>query len=117
MTLKRYVLIARVLHWTVAVLIIAAIGLGLYGDAMPYAAGAASARSTFVYALHKTVGVAALAGALPFAVWLFRSPAPRRAGVPVGWPVAVWRLTYWGLLFGMLLMPVTGPLVHSIGPS
>lgn len=117
MTLKRYILIVRVLHWTVAVLIILAIGLGLYGDALPYAAGAASARSTFVYALHKTLGVAALALALPFAVWLFRSPSPRRAGARIAWPTAVWRLTYWGLFSGMLLLPVTGPLVHSIGPS
>lgn len=117
MSLARYVLIARILHWSVATLIIAAIALGLVGDALPYRAGETAARSTFIYALHKTIGIAALAVALPFAAWLFLSPRPRRAGGRVGLQAVVWRVTYWGLFFGMLLLPVTGPLLHSNGPS
>lgn len=116
MSLARYILIARILHWVVAILIIVTIGLGLFGDVMPYGAGSASARSTFVYALHKTLGIAALAVALPFAAWLFLSPAPRKAEGRVGWQAVLWRLTYWGLFFGMLLQPVTGSLLHSNGP-
>lgn len=116
LSLARYILIARILHWIIAVLMIVAIGLGLYGDGLPYGAGAASAYATLVYALHKTVGVAALVVALPFAVWLFLSPAPRRPA-QAGWPAILWRLSYWGLFFGMLLLPLTGGLLHSSGPS
>lgn len=116
LTLERYIMTARILHWIVTVLTLAAIGLGLYGDGLPYGSGTASAQSTFVYALHKTIGVSALAVALPFAAWLFLSPGPPRhvrAGVLSG----LWQISYWGLFFGMLLLPVTGSVLHSNGPS
>lgn len=117
LTLARYVLIARILHWSVVGLMIAAIALGLVGDTLPYRAGETAARSNFIYALHKTVGIVALAVALPFAIWLFLSPRPRHAARRIGWPSVLWRFTYWGLFFGMLLLPITGPLLHSSGPS
>lgn len=117
LTLARYVLVARILHWSLSVLMIAAIALGLIGDTLPYRAGETAAQATFLYALHKTVGVAALALALSFAAWLFLSPRPRRPAGRVGWHTVLWRVTHWGLFFGMLLLPVTGPLLHSSGPS
>ncbi|MFC0339871.1 hypothetical protein [Paracoccus niistensis] len=57
-------------------LIIATIALGLLGDTLPYRAGETAARSNFIYALHKTVGIVVLAVALAFATWLFLSPRP-----------------------------------------
>lgn len=117
LTLARYVLVARILHWSVSVLMIAAIALGLIGDTLPYRAGETAAQATLVYALHKTVGVAALALALPFAAWLFLSPRRRRPAGRIGRHTVLWRVTHWGLFFGMLLLPVTGPLLHSNGPS
>jgi len=117
LSLARYILIARILHWSVTVLMIAAIALGLIGDVLPYRAGETAARSTLIYALHKTIGIAALAVALPFAAWLFLSPRPRRAVGRIGLQAVIWRVTHWGLFFGMLLLPITGPLLHSNGPS
>lgn len=117
LTLARYVLIARILHWSVVALIIAAITLGLLGDTLPYRAGETAARSNFIYALHKTMGIVALAVALAFAAWLFLSPRRRHGARPIGWASVLWRFTYWGLFFGMLLLPITGPLLHSNGPS
>lgn len=117
LTLARYILVARVLHWSLWVLMTAAIILGLVGDTLPYRAGETAAQATLVYALHKTAGVAALAVALPFAVWLFLGPRPRRPTGRVGWQTVLGRFTHWGLFFGMLLLPVTGPLLHSNGPS
>lgn len=117
MSRASYVLIARVLHWVLAVGLIAETLLGLYGDRLPYASGGDAARATFIYALHKTIGVGLLALALVFALWLHLAPRRARGPGPVGWDVAAGRLVYWGLFAGMLAMPLTGPLLHGNGPS
>lgn len=117
MSRTRYVLVARTLHWLLAVGLIGETLLGLYGDDMPHAAGGAAARATFVYALHKTIGVGLLGLALVFAVWLQlgrKRPVPPG---PVAWDMALGRHVYWGLFVGMLVMPLTGPLLHGNGPS
>lgn len=117
MSRDRYVRIARILHWVLSIGIIAEIALGLYGDALPYGAGQAAAQVTFLYAIHKTAGVALLAIALVFAVWLQIGPPRPGPGARIGWDQALGRLVYWGLFVGMLAIPLTGPILHSNGPS
>jgi cytochrome b561 len=117
MSRGRYVLIARTLHWVLSIGIIAEILLGLYGDQLPYGAGQAAARATFLYSIHKTVGVALLAIALVFAAWLLLGPRRPKPEGRIGWDHALGRLVYWGLFVGMLAIPVTGPILHGNGPS
>lgn len=117
MSLSRYIAIARVLHWVLSIGIIAEIILGLYGDGLPYGAGQAAARAAFLYSIHKTAGVALLAIALVFAVWLQIGPRRPKPQGRVGWDHALARLVYWGLFVGMLAIPLTGPILHGNGPS
>lgn len=117
MSRSRYVLIARVLHWVLSIGMIAVVILGLYGDGLPYGAGQAAARVTFLYSIHKTAGIALLAIAIVFAVWLQLGPKRPVPEGRIGWDHALGRLVYWGLFVAMLAIPVTGPILHSNGPS
>lgn len=118
---SRYILIARVLHWILAIGIIAEIILGLYGDNMPYGAGRAAARATTLYTFHKTFGVVLLAIAIAFTLWMQLGPKrPAPAGQSLerqDWDRALGRLVYWGLLVAIFAIPITGPILHSNGPS
>lgn len=117
MSRNRYIAIARTLHWFLAIGIIGEIILGLYGHELPYSAGAAAAQAVLIYAIHKSVGVALLAIAIVFALWLQLAPRRLKPEGRVGWDHALGRLVYFGLLVGMLAIPVTGPILHGNGPS
>lgn len=117
MSRGRYILIARILHWVLSVGIIAEIILGLYGDGLSYGAGQAAARATLLYSIHKTAGVALLAVAIVFALWLQLGPNRPRPEGRIAWDHALGRLVYWGLFVGMLAIPITGPILHGNGPS
>ncbi|HMM07519.1 MAG TPA: cytochrome b/b6 domain-containing protein [Paracoccus solventivorans] len=121
MSRRRYILIARILHWLLAIGIVAEIILGLYGDRLPYGAGQAAARTTTIYAFHKTLGVALLAIALAFAIWMRLGPprtgSGRQAVQRYGWDHALARLVHWGLLIAIFAIPLTGPVLHGNGPS
>ena len=114
---SRYIFIARVLHWVLSIGMIAEIILGLYSDGLPYGAGQAAARVTFLYSIHKTAGVALLAIAIAFAIWLQVGPRRARPDARIAWDHALGRLVYWGLFVGMLAIPITGPILHGNGPS
>ena len=52
--------VARSLHWLTALLILSAIGLGLYAEGSPHDSSEALAAKAEVFSIHKTIGMAAI---------------------------------------------------------
>ena len=101
-TPETFGLITRVLHWGMAVLVIAMLGLGLrIADLQPGLA------NLWLYGLHKTLGFAILTLILIRLVWHLFSPPPRPLGPPGPARIAarVAHLLFYGLL---VAIPLTG---------
>lgn len=108
-----YGLVARLLHWLVALLILFTATLGLRMVRLPTGSDAEATLAAGFYSLHKTVGVALFFIVLCRLVWaLFdRRPAPVHPERRL--ETALARLVH-GLLWGaMIVMPVSGWLFHA----
>ncbi|WP_299904382.1 cytochrome b/b6 domain-containing protein [uncultured Paracoccus sp.] len=115
---RRFLRLAeRTFHWILAPGLVLAIGISEYGNLLPYAAGREAAWTVTIYGLHKTVGLAMLFLVPGLAIAL--RPWRRRA-VPVGrvgWAPVLDRVVFWGLMVGAFVIPVSGPILHGMGPG
>lgn len=103
-----YGLVARLLHWTMALLMIGLFGVGLWMTELP--------RGDFkgsVYGAHKAFGV--LVGLLVVArlAWRLRNPVPRPEGTPLQQTAAV--AMHWALYAAMVAIPLVGWLMSDTG--
>jgi cytochrome b561 len=114
---RRLRLAERTFHWSLAPGLVLAIGVSEYGNLLPYAAGREAAWTVTVYGLHKTVGLAMLflvpGLAISLRPWRRRSVPSGR----VGWAPVLDRAVFWGLMVGALVIPVSGPILHGMGPG
>ncbi|MER5170254.1 cytochrome b/b6 domain-containing protein [Thioclava kandeliae] len=107
-----YGMIARSLHWAIALLILSAIGLGLYGESLPRNAETTATLQT-VYSAHKTIGVATFFLAVLRVIWAMTQtrPAPlhpeRRLET---WAAEVVHFALYGAMF---VMPLSGWITHA----
>ncbi len=108
---------ARLFHWSVAVLILAAIGLGLYAGSLPAGDDARMQAVFDAYSVHKTVGVAALLLAALRILWTLTQPRPRPLHPERRAETFLAEMVHWGLWIGMVIMPLTGWLLHSAAPG
>ena len=105
--------LARSLHWLTALLILSAIGLGLYGADMPYGSGAELAAKAQVYSLHKTIGIASFAVALIRILWALTQPRPVPLHPERRLQTALADLVHWMLYTAMLVVPLSGWVTHA----
>jgi cytochrome b561 len=102
---KSYTAVARWLHWTIAVMILSNIVLGLFHDGLGHVIPAMP--------LHKAIGITVLALTLVRVLWrITHAPPPLPAAMP-GWEKAAahgLHLVFYGL---MVLLPVTGWVMVS----
>lgn len=105
--LTHYNRVARVLHWTIGVLIIANILLGVFHDplgemfpAMP---------------IHKSIGMTVLALSLFRLVWRFTHPAPTLPATIPGWETVTAHAMHWIFYALMIVLPMTGWVFSSAG--
>ena len=116
-TSRAYGSIARLLHWLMALLILATMGLGLYATGLPAASDGDIARLFGKFTIHKTLGVTLLALALMRLLWTLTQPRPaplhpaRRAETLLAATV------HWAMYGGMILMPLSGFLRHASAPG
>lgn len=116
-TARAYGWVARFFHWTVAVLILAAIAVGLYADNLPEG-GESQLQAIFAaYSLHKTVGMAALALVALRILWTLTQPKPRPLHPGRRLETLGAELVHWALWIGMIVMPLSGWLLHSAAPG
>lgn len=111
-TYARYGSVAMTLHWLMALLILANIGLGLWfaefmgrGDPMKFT----------VVQWHKSIGLTVLVLSLVRVIWRVVNPHP-----PVPWknPLmhALARTSHYILYFAIIAIPLTGYLLVSASP-
>lgn len=101
---------ARLLHWTIAILIIGMIPFGIYMDSLP---DGDSLKKT-IYPIHSGLGLVVLV----LALWRSARRIDRGFPEPAS-PYALWqqhlaRAIHWLLLLGVLAMPISG-IVHALG--
>jgi len=111
-TKSGYGWIAIAFHWTMALLIIGMLALGLYMHGLPQ-----TEQSTFqLYQLHKSIGFVVLALAVLRLCWRLANPAPKLpAGMP-SWEKAAAHLGHAGLYALIFALPVTGWFMVSASP-
>ncbi len=101
---KRYPASLSILHWVMAAVIAAQVGLGFSLAEGPEMAGSAS------LALHASLGLMiGLTALVRLAIRLTR-PMPKQ---PSGWRGLMWRAEYWALYALMILLPLTGAMAWS----
>lgn len=116
-TSRAYGWVARFFHWTVAVLILSAIGLGLYAGNLPRGSEDQLQAIFQAFSIHKTVGVAVLLLALLRILWSLTQKKPRPLH-PDRWLESfAAEAVHWALWIGMVIMPLTGWLLHSAAPG
>ena len=116
-TARAYGWVARMFHWTVAVLILAAIAIGLYADNLPEG-GETQLQAIFTaYSVHKTVGMAALALATLRLLWTLTQPKPRPLHPERRLESFGAEVVHWAMWIGMVVMPLSGWLLHSAAPG
>ncbi|SIR10960.1 Cytochrome b561 [Paracoccus thiocyanatus] len=116
-TARAYGRVARFFHWTVAVLILAAIIIGLYAGRLPEGTEAQLRAIFTAYSVHKTVGMVALVLAVLRILWTLTQPRPRPLHPGRRLETLAAEAVHWALWIGMLVMPLSGWLLHSAAPG
>jgi cytochrome b561 len=95
-------LITRVLHWTMAVLVLFMLALGLRISSME-----PGLSNLWLYGLHKTIGLTLLGLVVLRIVWHVASPPPLPIGPPGAMRMFV-RAWHWTLYVLMIAVPICG---------
>lgn len=104
---RRYAMVAVLLHWSIAALILVQLMLA-------WRMKAAHTPETFaVFQLHKSVGITILALSLLRLIWRLTHRPPPLPEAMAGWEKILARVTHWGFYLVMIGMPLTGWLMVS----
>lgn len=112
-TRETYGLVAQVLHWVTAALILTLLPLGLYMDGLPQGTAEAVLEKSWWYSLHKTLGVLLFLVALVRVGWALSQPHPRPLNAARKLESLAAQSVHWMLYGAILCMPLTGWLHHS----
>jgi len=105
--MERYSLVARTLHWIMAILILFNLWLGIAHESLP--------RNWQVMPLHKSIGLTVLAVAVARLIWrLTHRQTPLPGGLPA-WERLVAKATHYTFYAFMLLVPLSGWIITSAG--
>lgn len=104
--MERYSLVARTLHWIMAVLILFNLWLGLAHDSLP--------RDWQVMPVHKSVGLTVLVLAIGRLLWRLMHRETPLPGLPA-WERLAAKLTHYSFYAFMLLVPLSGWIMTSAG--
>ncbi|MBL8537848.1 MAG: cytochrome b/b6 domain-containing protein [Hyphomonadaceae bacterium] len=109
---QRYSVVAIVLHWAIAIAILAMIPLGWWmGDALE--APDTRAQAIAAFQLHKSIGLTVLALSVVRLGWRLMNPGPALPDTMKGWERAAARATHGLFYVLMIAMPLTGWLYVS----
>lgn len=106
---RRYSTVAIWLHWLIGVIVIANIIGGLGHDALP------AGQRGFVMGLHKSFGLAVLALTFVRIGWRLANPPPPLPAYLTGGERALARVTHLGFYVLLLLLPLSGWAMASLG--
>ena len=106
-TENRFGIIAILLHWVMAILIIALTLLGLYMVRIPI-----SIQKLQFYGWHKEFGILGLMLVIVRLMWRLRNINPSLESIPP-WEEFAARTVHWTFYFFMFAMPISGWLITS----
>ena len=107
-TADSFGLVSRLIHWVMAALILTLLPLGLSLASMQ-----PGLANLWLYGLHKTLGLTALALVLLRLLWHRISPPPPPLGPPAAWETRAAKAGHAALYVLMLAMPLTGWIASS----
>lgn len=106
-TIERYGAVARLLHWTIAILIISVLCIGLVMDDVT------GPGKFILFRWHKSFGITVLALAVIRILWRFTNIHPAKLAAHAAWEKFLASVTHFLLYFAMLAMPLSGWLMSS----
>lgn len=112
-TRQTYGLIAQILHWVTAILILILLMLGIYMHDLPINAATEIDDKIWLYSLHKTLGIAAFFIAFLRVVWAFIQTKPHPLNSERKYEALLAGTVHWLLYGSIILMPITGWLHHA----
>ena len=112
-TRQSYGLVAQVLHWITASLILTLLVLGLYMHDLPTNTPAEIDDKIWLYSLHKTLGIVTFATAVIRIVWAFIQPTPHPLNIERRFESLLASTIHWVLYGSIIFMPITGWLHHA----
>ena len=112
-TRETYGLVAQLLHWLTALLILVMFPLGLFMHELPAGTADEATYKAWFYSLHKTIGVCVFVVALIRVTWAFVSPHPRPLNSDRKFETLAAQTVHWMLYGAIIVMPLTGWLHHA----
>ncbi len=106
-TKDRFGLVAILLHWLMALLLIGLVILGLYMTRIPI-----SAQKLKFYGWHKEFGILALMFVIVRLTWRLTNTNPSLSSLPL-WERAAARSVHWAFYGFMFAIPISGWLITS----
>ena len=113
-TRERYGLVAQLLHWVTAAMVLTMLLLGIYMQQLPAAAAGEATTKYWWYSLHKTLGLATFLVAVVRIAWATVQPKPALLNADRKLETFAAVSVHWLLYSAIVVMPVTGWL-HSCG--
>jgi cytochrome b561 len=107
---NRYTVVAMLLHWIIAAMILTNLFLGWR---MSFLKGLAQFD---MFQLHKSVGITVLVLSVGRLAWRLLNPAPPLPAGMLGWEKAAAHGTHWLFYLMMIGMPLTGWAMVSVSP-
>lgn len=100
----RYGRVSRLYHWTIAILILLLVPMGIFTTMIPYKV---EYRQIF-YVVHKSLGLTVLLLAFGRIIWLMLSPAPKLSPSLKVWEKFAAHSAHYALYFFLFAFPITG---------
>lgn len=112
---ERYTVVAIVLHWAIAITLLAMIPMGWWmGDHIANADPQVRAQAAAVFQFHKSLGLTILVLSLARLGWRLANPPPPAPPMP-GWQGAALKGTHVAFYVLMIALPLTGWVYVSAG--
>lgn len=112
-TEERYGVIAQLLHWATAILILILLPLGKYMEGLPFSTDAEIAHKVWFYSLHKTLGMTVFCIAIIRVIWAFLSKHPEPLHPESKLETFAAAVAHWVLYICIILVPFVGYLHHA----
>ncbi|MEO0358432.1 MAG: cytochrome b, partial [Pseudomonadota bacterium] len=111
-TAQHFGWVTKSFHWLTALLILAAIVLGVVANGAAYETSDQIAQKSWLFSFHKTIGLAAFFAALFRVLWAFTQKRPGKIGT-TAWENWLADVAHWALYASMIFVPLAGWVTHA----
>lgn len=105
--------VAKVFHWTTALLIIGLIPIGIIANQLPYDTDAQLATKALLFSIHKTFGVLVFFVALARIIWAMTQEKPGGLHPERKAETFLAELVHWLLYGSLVVVPLSGWIHHA----